>query len=200
MILPIVAYGDPVLRKVGKEIDADFPNLQGLIDNMFETMYHAKGIGLAAPQIGKAIRIFLVDTDQILNNADDEEAEIDPEDIEEGICEVFINAQITEKSGTPWAYNEGCLSIPKVNEDVTRDEIITIEYYDRDFNFHTKTFDGMTARVILHEYDHIEGKLFTDHLSALRRRLLKRRLENITKGKVDCAYKMRFPNVSKKRK
>ncbi len=199
MTLPIVAYGDPVLRKVGKDIDAEYPKLQELIDNMFETMYNAKGIGLAAPQIGKAIRIFLVDTEQVLNHPD-EEAEIDPEDLEEGIKEVFINARITEMTGTPWAYNEGCLSIPQVNEDVTRDEIITIEYYDRDFNFHTKTFEGLNARVILHEYDHIEGVLFTDHLSALRRRLLKRRLENISKGKVDAHYKMRFPNVGKKRR
>ena len=195
MILPIVAYGDPVLRKVTEEIDAEYANLKDLIANMYETMYGAKGIGLAAPQIGRAIRMFIVDTKQVLDDAEPEEDGYK----EEGIIQTFINPQILETSGEEWTYNEGCLSIPNVNEDVTRPEVVRIKYYDTDFVLHEEEFDGITARVILHEYDHIEGKLFTDYLSVLRRQLLKRRLNNISKGKVDVAYRMRFPLVKKKR-
>lgn len=193
MILPIIAYGNAVLRKVGQEIDKDYPDLKELIANMYETMYNARGIGLAAPQIGKAIRIFLVDTKQML----DEDPENDSK--EKGIKQTFINAKIIEKSGKEWVYNEGCLSIPAVNEDVVRQEKVKIQYYDEDFNFHEKEFDGMNARVILHEYDHIEGILFLDYLSALKKRLLKRKLTKITKGDTDAHYRMKFPNAKKKR-
>ncbi len=192
MILPIIAYGDPVLRKVGADIEADYPDLQTLIDNMFETMYNAKGVGLAAPQIGLDIRLFIIDSKQVLEANEDSE--------EEGLVEVFINATILEENGKKWAYSEGCLSIPNINEDVSRQKEVVIEYYDRDFNFHTKTFDGFTARVIQHEYDHIEGTLFTDHISPLKRRMLKRKLDKISKGTVDVAYKMKFPSVGKRRR
>lgn len=195
MILPIIAYGDPVLRKVGQEIGADYPNLSGLIDNMYETMYGAKGIGLAGPQIGLSIRLFIIDTKQVL---DDVEADEDGNK-EEGIIETFINAKVIETKGESWSYNEGCLSIPNVNESVTRQEIVRIQYHDADFKLQEKEFDGLNARVILHEYDHIEGKLFTDYLSVLRRQLLKGKLNNISKGKVKAEYRMRFPSLKKKR-
>ncbi len=216
MILPIVAFGDPVLRKVCEDIDKDYPELQTLIDNMFETMYNAKGVGLAAPQIGLDIRLFLVDSIQVLEEEEEEEGEEyeaaadnnnEAEDVdqekadlatEQGIKKVFINAEIVESGGKDWAYNEGCLSIPGINEDVIREEKITIRYYDRDFNVHEEAYDGFTARVILHEYDHIEGNLFTDYLSGLKKRMLKKKLERISKGDVDVKYRMRFP-VKRKR-
>ncbi len=185
MVLPIVAYGDPILRKRAVDITKDYPGLQQLIDDMFETMERAKGVGLAAPQINKSIRLFIVDSDKMYD--DDEPGE--------GIREVFINAQILDESGKEWPFEEGCLSIPGIREDVYREEKIVIKYLDRDFKAHEKTFDGMTARVIQHEYDHIEGKLFIDHLKPLKKSLLKSRLEKITKGIVSVDYKMRFPKV-----
>ncbi len=188
MILPIVAYGDPVLRKKGEDIDADYPNLQGLIEDMFETMYKAMGVGLAAPQIGKSIRLFVVDASGFVDEDEEDEEQLTD------FKRVFINPRITEETGEEWAFNEGCLSIPDVREDVNRPEEITITYFDRDFKEQTEIFTGLKARVIQHEYDHIEGILFTDHLSPLRKRILKGRLANISKGKVSVNYKMKFPN------
>lgn len=188
MILPIVAYGDPVLRKATEEIAKDYPDLKELVKNMFETMYKANGVGLAAPQIGLPIRLFIVDTEQV------EEDEEGKEQVVKGIRQAFINATITHKDGKPYAYNEGCLSIPGVREDVIREESIKITYYDVAFKKHESEFDGVNARVILHEYDHIEGKLFVDYLKPLKRRLLKKQLTNISKGAVDVDYKMKFPN------
>ena len=196
MILPIVAYGDPVLRKVGKEIEKDFPKLNELLINMWETMYNAHGVGLAAPQIGVPIRLFLVDTTPF---ADDDELSKEEQNTLSGFKKVFINAKIKEETGTDWVFNEGCLSIPDIREDVSRKDTITITYFDEDFKEHTNTFDGILARVIQHEYDHIEGILFTDKISTLKKRLLKGRLLNITKGKISVDYRMRFPNLKKAR-
>jgi peptide deformylase len=196
MILPIVAYGDPVLRKVGKDIDKDYPKLKELIVNMWETMYGANGVGLAAPQIGLPIRIFTVDATPF---ADDEELSENERKQLEGFKKTFINAHIDEEVGEEWVFNEGCLSIPDVREDVKRKDTIKISYMDENFESHTATFDGLLARVIQHEYDHIEGILFTDKLSGLKKRLLKGRLVNISKGKIDVDYRMRFPNMKKVR-
>lgn len=195
MILPIVAYGDPVLRKVGIEIDKDYPNLEALIANMKETMYKASGVGLAAPQIGKAIRLFLVDATPF---AEDEDLEEDQRKVLADFNHVFINPKIVKEEGDEWAFNEGCLSIPDVREDVFRQEQITIEYQDENFEKHTKTLNGLAARVFQHEYDHIEGILFTDKLSSLKKRLIKKKLENISKGKIKADYRMRFPNAKRK--
>jgi len=191
MILSIVAYGHPVLRKVASDISADYPGLGKLIEDMWETMYASNGVGLAAPQINRDIRLFVVDTAQMFDNMDeDEEAEYpgDP-----GLKAVFINAHIVELSGDKWSYNEGCLSIPKIREDVNREESVTLDYLDEQFQPHQKTFTGLTARVILHEYDHIDGKLFIDHLSPLKRKLMKGKLTDISKGKIRVDYKMTFP-------
>lgn len=185
MVLPIVAYGDPVLRKVGADITKDYPGLEQLIDDMFETMERAKGVGLAAPQINKPIRLFIIDSTRMFDEGDEEE----------GLREVFINARVIEEWGDEWPYEEGCLSIPTIREDVYREESILVQYYDRDFKFHEKEFSGLTARVIQHEYDHIEGKLFIDRLKPLKKSLLKGRLDNISKGKVSVEYKMKFPKT-----
>lgn len=187
--LPIVAYGDPVLRKRGKNIDQDHPGLQELIDNMIETMYQAGGVGLAAPQVGQPIRLFVVDTAGFVD--DDEEDEEGLKDFQR----VFINPEILEEGGEEWAFNEGCLSIPDVREDVLREKNLRIRYLDRDFKEHEEQLTGLKARVVQHEYDHIEGVLFTDHLSPLRKRILKGKLNNIAKGKVSVNYKMRFPKA-----
>lgn len=195
MILPIVAYGDPVLRKVGKEIDKDYPQLEKLIADMKETMYNAQGVGLAAPQIGKAIRLFLVDASPF---AEDEDLEEEDRKVLADFNHVFINPKIIEEQGDEWAFNEGCLSIPDVREDVFRQETITIEYQDENFDKHTRTLSGLAARVFQHEYDHIEGILFTDKLSSLKKRLIKKKLENISKGKINAGYRMRFPNAKKR--
>jgi peptide deformylase len=192
MILPIVAYGHPVLRKVAKDVDTDYPDLPKLLEDMWETMYSSNGVGLAAPQINKDIRIFVMDSAQIFaNRHEDDEEDAYPD--APGIKQVFINAQVVELLGDDWAYNEGCLSIPKIREDIKRAEEVTIEYEDEHFKKHTKTFNGVTARIILHEYDHIEGKLFIDYLSPLKRKLLKRKLDDISKGLVKVDYKMSFP-------
>jgi peptide deformylase len=196
MILPIVAYGDPVLRKVGKEIDANYPDLETLISNMKETMYNASGVGLAAPQIGKAIRIFIIDASPF---AEDEGLSEKDRETLKNFNRVFINAKIIEEEGDEWVFNEGCLSIPDVREDVFRKPKITIEYQDEDFKIHTEILDGLAARVFQHEYDHIEGVLFTDKLSTLKKRIIKKKLENISKGKIDADYRMRFPNLKKKK-
>lgn len=191
MILPIVAYGAEVLRKVAKNIDKDYPELDVLLDNMWQTMYNSNGVGLAAPQINKDIRLFLVDSTQIFDNLDEEDEGKYPD--APGIKQAFLNAQIISLDGEPWTYNEGCLSIPKIREDVTRVQSVTLEYVNEEFVKFTKTFNGVTARIILHEYDHIEGKLFIDYLSPLKRRLIKGKLEDISKGKVKTDYRMLFP-------
>jgi peptide deformylase len=190
MILPIVAYGSPILRKVAEDIDKDYPNLGSLIENMWETMYSSNGVGLAAPQINKSIRLFVIDSEQIFENQEEDEKGQYPD--EPGFKGVFINAKILELSGEEWSYNEGCLSIPKVRGDVNRHQNVTLEYFDENFQKHTKTFNGITARVILHEYDHIEGKLFIDHISAFKRTLVKSKLDDIMKGKVKIDYRMMF--------
>ncbi|MBL7888024.1 MAG: peptide deformylase [Bacteroidetes bacterium] len=197
MILPIVAYGDPVLRKMGVDIDKDYPNLEQLIADMFDTMNNALGVGLAAPQIGRAIRLFIVDTKPFAERDEDDEDddEFTPEEraqLEE-FKQVFINARIVEEEGEEWAFNEGCLSIPKIREDVYRKPKLRIKYLDEKFVEHDKVFEGLIARVIQHEYDHIEGKLFTDKISPLRRRMIQGKLNDISKGKVQIGYKMRFP-------
>ncbi|MBD0331584.1 MAG: peptide deformylase [Chitinophagaceae bacterium] len=193
MILPIVAYGHPVLRKVAHEIDKAYPALENLIEDMWETMYASNGVGLAAPQINKNIRVFVMDSAQIFANRkeDDEEEQQFPD--EPGIKQAFINPTVVQLHGDDWQYNEGCLSIPKIREDIYRAEEVTINYYDEDFKLHTKTYNGLTARIILHEYDHLEGKLFIDYISPLKRKLLRRKLDDISKGNVDVDYKMVFP-------
>ncbi len=190
MILPIVAYGNPILRKVCKPINADYPNVRELIENMWETLYNSNGVGLAAPQINHEIRLFLVDTLQIVQGADEEDAETYKN--EKAIKQVFINPRVVSLDGDDWKYNEGCLSIPKIREDIYRPERVTLEYMDEQFVAHTGTFDGITARVILHEYDHIEGKLFIDHIKPITKRLIKSKLDNIVKGKVKVDYRMLF--------
>ncbi len=196
MILPIVAYGDPVLRKKAVEIPEDYPNLKELVENMFETMYNASGVGIAAPQIGKAIRLFVVDATPF---ADDEDLSKEEQERLKTFKKAFINPQILEETGDEWAFSEGCLSIPGINEDVFRCSNIKIKYQDEDFNEHVEEFDGLLARVIQHEYDHIEGILFTDKLSSLKKRIIKSKLAGISKGKVNADYRMRFPAVKKGR-
>jgi peptide deformylase len=190
MVLPIVAYGNPVLRKVGTEITPDYPGLQKLIEDMWETMYNSKGVGLAAPQVNKDIRLFVMDSVQILENLEEDEKNDYPGD--EAYKGVFINAKIKELDGDEWPYNEGCLSIPKIREDILRKESVTIHFFNENFTEQTKTFSGITARVILHEYDHIDGKLFIDYLKPLKKSLLKRKLNDISKGKISVDYKMSF--------
>ncbi len=180
MILPIYAYGQPVLRKKAEEIDFNDPELTKLISDMFDTMYDSNGIGLAAPQIGKSIRLFIVDGSEV-------------EDIHpEAFKEVFINPTILEEFGTEWEFEEGCLSIPDVRANVKRKGELKIHYWDANFQEHTKSFDGMAARIIQHEYDHIEGILFTDRISPLKRSMLKRKMDGITRGITRADYKMKF--------
>jgi peptide deformylase len=192
MILPIVAYGNPILRKVGHDIDQNYPNLDKLIEDMWETMYASNGVGLAAPQVGRDIRLFVMDSAQIFSNMDEKDKEEENYPDAPGIKQVFINAHIIEEHGDDWSYNEGCLSIPKIREDIYRAEEVTLEYQDQNFKKHTRTFNGVTARIILHEYDHIDGKLFIDYLSPLKRKLLKRKLDDISKGNIKVDYKMSF--------
>jgi len=190
MQLPIIAYGAPILRKVARNIDQDYPDLKKLIEDMWETLYASNGVGLAAPQINRDIRLFVVDSEVIFKN-------LEPEDESypdaPGLKKVFINAKIKKLEGDPWPYNEGCLSIPKINEDITRPASVTLEYLDENFQPHTETFIGITARIIQHEYDHIEGKLFIDYLKPLKKKMLQRKLTDISKGKVQVGYKMLFP-------
>lgn len=190
MILPIVAYGAPILRTVCKDITPDYPGLEKLIADMWETMYASSGVGLAAPQINRDIRLFVIDSQQIFANREEDD-EVYPD--APGVKAVFINAHIVELDGNEWAYNEGCLSIPKIREDVSRLEEVTLSWVDEQFQPHRQTFNGVTARVILHEYDHIEGKLFIDYLKPLKRKLLRGKLDDISKGKVNVDYKMVFP-------
>ena len=196
MILPIVAYGDPVLKKKATEITSDYADLKSLIANMYETMYCAYGIGLAAPQIGLSIRLFLVDTSPFAE--DESYSELEKKALK-SFKITFINPEILEETGEEWAFNEGCLSIPNVREDVLRKPHIKIRYQDENFDTHTEEFDGLIARVIQHEYDHIEGVLFTDKVSTLKKRLIKSKLTSISKGKINVDYRMRFPKISKKR-
>jgi len=185
MILPIYAYGQSVLKKVGQEIDQDYEGLTELLSNMWETMYNAQGVGLAAPQIGRSIRLFLVDTIQVMEEGDEEK----------GIKKAFINAKMLDESGDSWSYEEGCLSIPHIRGDVERQSDIFIRYYDEDFKLHEEKFEGINARVIQHEYDHIDGKIFTDKLKPLKKRLIKRKLDAIKKGNVRSDYRMRFAKI-----
>ncbi|HTD93965.1 MAG TPA: peptide deformylase [Chitinophagaceae bacterium] len=191
MILPIVAYGHPVLRKVAEDITSGYPDLPKLIEDMWETMYGSSGVGLAAPQVNRDIRLFVVDTEQMFTNMEDEDRDDYPD--APGVKGVFINAHVVELDGKEWLYNEGCLSIPKIREDISRNETVTLEYMDENFEEHRSTFNGLSARVILHEYDHIEGKLFIDHISPLKRKLMKGKLTDISKGKIKVDYKMLFP-------
>ena len=191
MILPIYGYGEPVLRKVGVDISADYPNLKEIIQNMYETMYNAYGVGLAAPQVGMAIRLFVIDTEPFcdsenISNEEQEQLRL--------FKQTFINAKIIKEEGEEWGFNEGCLSIPDVREDVYRKEKITIEYFDENFNKKTEVYDGLIARVIQHEYDHIEGILFTDKIAMLKKTLIKKKLQNIMDGKARPDYRMKFAN------
>ncbi len=185
MILPIIAYGTPILKKKAQPVPSDYPGLGELVENMFETMYQAQGIGLAAPQIDLSIRLFIMDTEQLKES--EEHDDLVP------VKKVFINPEIVDRMGEECRYNEGCLSIPTIREDVIRPEKIVIEYYDEAFEKHEDTFDGLNARVIQHEFDHLNGVLFTDHLKPLKKRLLKKKLEAIAKGEVKMDYKMKFP-------
>tara|TARA_B100001287_G_scaffold274855_1_gene281110 strand:- start:3144 stop:3728 length:585 start_codon:yes stop_codon:yes gene_type:complete len=194
MILPIIAYGDPILKKECEEIDENYPNLKQLISDMFETMYKAKGVGLAAPQIGRNIRLFIVDGSPFAEEEDD-----DP--LAEGIenfKKVFINPIIEEEEGKEWPFQEGCLSIPKIRENVSRKPAITVSYYDENWELKEESYSGYAARIFQHEYDHIDGILFTDYLSPLKRKLIQKKLNNITSGEIEVDYKMRFPKKVKK--
>ena len=196
MILPIIGYGDPVLRKMCEEIPKDHPELKAIITNMYDTMYNAYGVGLAAPQVGLAIRLFMVDTSPF---GEDEDLSTEEQQLLKNFKRTFINAKMLKEEGEEWGFNEGCLSIPEVREDVYRNETITIEYDDEDFNRKTEVFDGLIARVIQHEYDHIEGILFTDKISSLKKQLIKKKLQNIMEGKTRPDYKMKFASPKKGR-
>ena len=190
MILPIVAFGNPVLRKIAIDITPEYPDLKKLIADMWETMYSSNGVGLAAPQINKQIRLFVIDSKQIFENQEDEDK--GKYDDEPGFRKVFINARIIELTGKEWSYNEGCLSIPKIREDVNRPTTVVIEYYNQAFEKKIDTFTGLTARIIQHEYDHIEGKLFIDYIKPLRKKMLQGKLNDISRGKIKVDYKMSF--------
>lgn len=196
MILPIIAYGHPVLRKKSEELTEDYPKLSQFIENMFETMYRANGIGLAAPQVGEPIRLFVIDATPF---KDDDDLTEEERKMVSSFKKVFINAKITKETGDEWAFNEGCLSIPDIREDVFRQPEIIIEYQDENFKTHIETYSGIIARIIQHEYDHIEGVLFTDKLSPLKKRLIKSKLNNISQGKVKVDYAMKFPRLKKMR-
>jgi len=191
MILPIIGYGDPVLRKVGEDITPEYPELKSVIANMYDTMYNAYGVGLAAPQVGLPIRLFIVDTEPF---SDSDDVKANEKEQLKDFKRTFINAKILKEEGEEWVFNEGCLSIPDVREDVSRKEKITIEYLDEDFKKNTEVFDGLIARVIQHEYDHIEGVLFVDKISTLKKTLIKKKLQNIMDGKARPDYRMKFAN------
>ena len=193
MILPILAYGSPVLKKIAIDITPNYPNLNGLISNMWETMYAAKGVGLAAPQIGLSIRLFVIDATPFLDDENMDDFELHSI---KNFKKVFINPKITEENGSLWEFNEGCLSIPEIREDVSRRSKIKIEYFDENFQSHKQELSGLAARVVQHEYDHIEGILFTDHISSLKKRLIKRKLNNISSGSIKVDYEMKF-NIKK---
>lgn len=189
MKLPIVAYGDPVLKKKAIDFEPGEADIKKLVEDMFETMYGARGVGLAGPQVGVSKRIFVIDATPF----DDDEPEL------ADFKKVFINAQILEETGEEWAFNEGCLSIPDIREDVYRQSHVRIKYLDENWVEHEETYKGLAARVIQHEYDHIEGKLFTDKLSPLRKRLIEKKLNDISRGMVKVDYRMKFPAVKKGR-
>lgn len=189
MILPILGYGDPVLRKLAENITAEHPNLNEVIANMYQTMYNAYGVGLAAPQVGLSIRLFVIDTTPF---SEDEDLSIEKQNQLKGFKRTFINPKIIKEEGELWSFNEGCLSIPDVREEVYRKEKITIEYCEEDFVIKTEVFDGLIARVIQHEYDHIEGVLFTDLIPTLKKQLIKKKLQNIMEGKTRPDYRMKF--------
>jgi peptide deformylase len=191
-VLAIEAYGSKILRKMGADINEDYPNLDVLVENMFETMYNASGVGLAAPQIGLPIRLFIIDASPFAEPDDEGNVDEKAKGLED-FKKVFINAEITEESGVEWDFEEGCLSIPKIREEVSREEKIRIQYYDQNWEFHDEEYDGFAARIIQHEYDHIDGVLFTDHLKPLRKRLIQRKLKDISAGNVDINYRMKFP-------
>jgi peptide deformylase len=191
MILPIVAYGSDILRKKTADITQGYPDLEKLIADMWETMYYSNGVGLAAPQINKDIRLFVIDSSTVFAHQEDDEKGKYPD--EPGIKKVFINAHVKNLNGGEWCYNEGCLSIPKIREDIFRPDTITLEYVDENFIPHTETFNGITGRIVQHEYDHIEGKLFIDYLKPLKRKMLQGKLNDISKGKIKVDYKMVFP-------
>ncbi len=190
MVLPILAYGHPTLRRISEDIEKDYPGLDELVEDMFDTMYLTSGVGLAAPQVGKSIRLFIVDASPF--------AEEVPEAKE--FKKIFINAQIVEEKGEEWSFNEGCLSLPDIREDVIRKPGIRIQYYDENFEYHDDKFSKVMARIIQHEYDHLEGVLFVDRISNIRKMLLKRKLSDISKGNIDVDYKMIFPKKKKGRK
>ena len=192
MILPIYGYGEAVLRKVCIDIPQDYSNLTETLSNMYETMYNASGVGLAAPQVGLAIRLFIIDTTPFADSDD-----VSKEEAEQlkDFKQTFINAKIIKEEGELWGFNEGCLSIPDVREDVFRHDTITIEYFDENFVKKTEVYNGLIARVIQHEYDHIEGILFTDHLSMLKKKLVGKKLQNIMEGKARPDYRMKFANL-----
>ena len=196
MILPIVAYGDPVLKKKAKPIDKDYPKLEELISNMWDTMYNAYGVGLAAPQVGVPIRLFVIDAAPF---AEDDDLTAEEKEYLIDFKRVFINARVIEETGDEWAFSEGCLSIPDVREDIFRKPEVTIEYQDQNFETKKETFTGLAARVVQHEYDHTEGILFTEKISSLKKRLINGRLKKISSGKIKVDYKMRFPSVKKGR-
>jgi len=191
MIIPIYGYGEAVLRKIGEEITPDYPNLTTIIANMYDTMYNAYGVGLAAPQVGLAIRLFVIDTEPF---SDSDDLSKEEQQQLKGFKKTFINAKMIKEDGELWGFNEGCLSIPDIRDEVFRNERITLEYCDEDFNKKTEVFDGLIARVIQHEYDHIEGILFTDHLTILKKTLIKKKLQNIMEGKSFPDYRMKFAN------
>ena len=188
MILPIVAYGHPTLRKIAGDIEPGHPGLDELIDNMFETMYQSEGVGLAAPQVNQSIRLFIIDASPY---------EQDHPEFK-GFKKIFINPHIIEETGEEWAFNEGCLSVPEIREDVMRKPRIRIQYQDRDFNLYDEIYEGIPARIIQHEYDHLEATLFVDRISPLRKILLKRKLNDISAGNIEPKYKMIFPAKKKK--
>lgn len=195
MIRPIVAYGTPVLKKKAESVQADTPNLTQLIEDMWETMYASQGVGLAAPQIGLSLRLFVIDAAPF---ASDDELDAEEAAVLKSFKKVFINPKLISEEGALWGFTEGCLSIPDIREEVLRKASIHIEYYDEKFQLHKEQFSGLAARVVQHEYDHIEGILFTDHLSPLKRRLLKNKLTAISKGALSVDYPMKFPNKSKR--
>lgn len=196
MILPIVGYGDPVLRKKGADISPSYPELKQVIADMYETMYNAYGVGLAAPQVGLPIRLFVIDTTPF---GEDDDLPQEEQDQLKNFKRTFINAKMLKEEGEEWGFNEGCLSIPEVREDVYRHEQITVEYQDEEFNTKTEVFNGLVARVIQHEYDHIEGILFTDKISTLKKQLVKGKLQKIMEGKVRPDYRMKFAAPKKGR-
>jgi peptide deformylase len=196
MILPIIAYGATVLKKECEEIEENRAGLQELIENMFDTMYEANGVGLAAPQINKSIRLFIVDASPFSEVEEGEELDPKAEGLE-NFKKVFINPIIEEEEGEEWLFSEGCLSIPTIREEILRKPNIKISYYDENWDFKEEEYEGFAARIIQHEYDHVDGILFTDHLSPLKKRLLKKKLTNISKGEVEVKYKMKFPNIKK---